>query len=145
MKYFKTIGLFLVGICFLAPAPSAEETTVTGPLLCATTRVIECSESGGCAEISLKDVNMPRFFTVDLAKNEIRTIGMQNSGKVSRIERQETIDGKLILQGAEDGIEGVRDGVGWTLSISEDSGGFVLSACGDQVAFIAFGASTVQP
>lgn len=52
----------------------------------------------------------------------------------------EKVDGKLILQGAEDGLEGVRDGVGWTLVISEDTGKFVLTASGEEVAFVVFGA-----
>jgi len=37
----------------------------------------------------------------------------------SDIERITRIDGKLILKGAEDGIEGERNGLGWTLAISE--------------------------
>ena len=52
------------------------------------------------------------------------------------------IDGKLILQGVEDGEEGVRDGLGWTMAISEDSGDMVLTGSGDQVGFVIFGACT---
>ena len=51
-------------------------------------------------------------------------------------------DGKLILQGAEDGVEGVRDGLGWTLAISEEIGRMVLTASGDNVGFVIFGACT---
>jgi hypothetical protein len=57
------------------------------------------------------------------------------------IERQEVVDGKLILQGAEDGYEKIHDGLGWTIAISEGSGQVVLTASGDQVAFVVFGAS----
>jgi len=54
----------------------------------------------------------------------------------------ELIDGKLILQGAEDGVEGVRDGVGWTMAIAQETGKAVLTASGDQVGFVVFGACT---
>jgi hypothetical protein len=50
------------------------------------------------------------------------------------------LDGKLILQGAEDGIENVRDGLGWTAAISEETGKFILTASGEEVAFVVFGA-----
>jgi len=52
------------------------------------------------------------------------------------------VDGKLILQGAEEGRPDVRDGFGWTIAIMEDSGQMVLSASGDMVAISAFGACT---
>ena len=47
----------------------------------------------------------------------------------------------MILQGAEDGYEKMRDGLGWTLAIAENSGQVVLTASGDQVAFVVFGAA----
>ena len=56
-------------------------------------------------------------------------------------KRQEFIDGKLILQGAEDGYEKMRDGLGWTIAISEETGQVVLTASGEQVAFVVFGAA----
>jgi predicted regulator of Ras-like GTPase activity (Roadblock/LC7/MglB family) len=51
------------------------------------------------------------------------------------------VDGKLILQGAEDGYEKMRDGLGWAMVISEESGQVVLTASGEQVAFVMFGAA----
>jgi hypothetical protein len=48
--------------------------------------------------------------------------------------------GKLILQGAEDGYEKMRDGLGWTLAISEASVQVVLTAAGEGVAFVVLGA-----
>ncbi len=56
----------------------------------------------------------------------------------------ETLDKKLFLQGADDGIEGVRDGLAWSIAISEDTGRLVLSASGDNVAFVIFGACTLR-
>ena len=55
----------------------------------------------------------------------------------------EKIDGKLMLQGAEDGREGgTPDGIGWSMSVVENSGNMVLTASGDGVAFVIFGACT---
>jgi hypothetical protein len=92
------------------------------PLLCAVIDVVECGSGGKCQQVTAEDVGIPRFLT---------------------IKNSEHIDGKLILQGAEDGIEGVRDGVGWSLAIAEESGKMVLTASGDEVGFVVFGACTL--
>ena len=35
----------------------------------------------------------------------------------------------------------MRDGLGWTMAITEENGQVVLTASGDQVAFVVFGAA----
>ena len=115
------------------------------PLLGATIKIFECTEDRGCSEVALEDVGVPRFFIIDFSEKVIRPTKEMGVDKVSRIERMEQVDGKLILQGAEDGIEGVRDGVGWTIAISETTGKLILTASGEGVAFVAYGACTPQP
>ena len=115
------------------------------PLLGATIKIFECTEDRGCSEVVLEDVGVPRFFIIDFSEKVIRPTKEMGIDKVSRIERMEHVDGKLILQGAEDGIEGVRDGVGWTIAISETTGKLILTASGEGVAFVAHGACTPQP
>jgi hypothetical protein len=61
----------------------------------------------------------------------------------SPIERVEELDGKLILQGAEDGLPNVPDGIGWSLAIQMETGRLVLSGSGDDVAFTMFGACII--
>jgi len=87
---------------------------------------------------------MPRFFSVDADNQVIRPAGGQLQ-KVSSIRHLAHIDGKLILQGSEDGLEEVRDGVGWTVAVSKNSGEFVLTDSGEAVAFVVFGACLQQP
>ena len=48
-----------------------------------------------------------------------------------------------MLQGAEDGFEGISDGIGWSVSIDEETGDMVISGSGEEVAFVIFGACTV--
>ena len=40
----------------------------------------------------------------------------------------------MILQGAEDDVEGIRDGLGWTVAGAEEQGPLVLTASGCHVA-----------
>lgn len=78
----------------------------------------------------------------DLFKLKTRAPEWDESQTPSRIENMERVDGKLILQGAEDGRREVRDGLGWSIAISEDKGKMVLTGSGDQVGFVVFGACT---
>ena len=52
------------------------------------------------------------------------------------------IENKLILQGVEEGVVNVEDGLAWSMAISKKTGKVVLSASGDGVAYVAFGTCT---
>ena len=52
------------------------------------------------------------------------------------------IDGKLILQGAEDGLIEVQDGAAWSIAISEETGKMILTESADRMGFVIFGACT---
>jgi hypothetical protein len=90
--------------------------------------------------VTIESVDLPRFLKIDLNKKTIGPVSEGDTRPDSVIERMERVDGKLILQGAEDGYESVRDGLGWTIAISEGTGRVVMTASGDQVAFVVFGA-----
>jgi hypothetical protein len=51
-------------------------------------------------------------------------------------------EGELIFQGAEDGVQGVRGGTGWSIAISEETGKMVVTESGGQAGFVVFGACT---
>ena len=112
------------------------------PLLCASVDVMECVPGDGCTKVTAEAIDAPQFFRVNLANKLITGRHVGGDELDSAIERSETVDGKLILQGAEDGLQGVRDGLGWSMAISEDTGKMVLSASGDAAAFVIFGACT---
>jgi len=44
------------------------------------------------------------------------------------------------LTSAEKNLKMAKDGLGWTIAISEGTGRVVMTASGDQVAFVVFGA-----
>jgi hypothetical protein len=112
-------------------------------LICAVMDLTECGPGGKCQQVTAEDVGIPLFLRIDFKENKISTTHADGSKRSSEIERSEKVDGKLIIQGAEDGIEGVRDGVGWSLAIAEETGKIVLTASGDEVGFVIFGACTL--
>ena len=91
---------------------------------------------------ALPCLNFSRF---DFEKKSVRPAGKSEGDRSSAIKRMERMGGKLILQGADEGIQDVRDSVGWTATISEETGRFVLTASGNEEAFIVYGACLPLP
>lgn len=141
MRKTQLLGLTLC----LAAHPfvvAAGDFDGTKPMLCASTSVIECAPVAGCMQVTPESIAAPQFLRIDAKAKRVKTMRGGGDKRSTDIERVEHVDGKLIMQGAEDGVEGVRDGLGWTMAIAGDSGKMVLTASGDQVAFIIFGACT---
>lgn len=142
MNKLKLLGLALL-IIFIMPLPvTAGDFDGSQPLLCAFMDIIECNAGGECFEVTAESVNAPQFLRIDFRKKNISATRASGDKRTTKIERMERIDGKLVLQGVEDGEEGVRDGLGWSLAIGEATGKLVLTASGDQVGFVIFGACT---
>ncbi|MGD1973725.1 MAG: hypothetical protein PVH85_19125 [Desulfobacterales bacterium] len=142
MKRCIWIMFVLLGTMIAVSAPGAGDFDGSKPLLISIIRVIECTPDGTCNEVTPASAELPQFMKVDFTNKTIRpATGDDKMTNHTSIERQEVVDGKLILQGAEDGYDKMRDGLGWTMAISEENGQVVLTASGDQVAFVIFGAS----
>lgn len=139
-RYILIVGM-IASIFIAVSAASAGDFDGSKPLLVSVIKVVECVPDGGCTEKSPMAAQLPQFLKIDFANKTIRPAPPEEGRPGTTIERQEVVDGKLILQGAEDGYENIRDGLGWTMAISEESGKVVLTASGDQVAFVVFGAA----
>jgi hypothetical protein len=112
------------------------------PLVCTVIEATECIMGEGCKAVAPEEINLPRYLWVNVGQKMIQDKKTGDDTRKSRIESLKQVDGKLILQGAEQGREGVRDGYGWTIAIMEDTGQMVLTASGDLAAVAAFGACT---
>ena len=142
-KTFVMLCIFVITI-FTVSVAHAGDFDGSKPLLVSVVKVFECVPDGYCSEKSASDLDMPKFLKVDFANEIILPAPTPEGAKGTSIERKEMVDGKLILQGAEDGYDKIRDGLGWTMAISEETGQVVLTASGDQVAFVVFGAAIAQ-
>jgi hypothetical protein len=112
-------------------------------MICASQLVNECLPGTACRMVTAQDVNLPNFFHVDVS-NKVIT-GKHDGGidASTPIERTEQLDGKLILQGADDGSSNVPDGAGWTMVINANSGSMLLTATGDGFVVVVSGACMV--
>jgi hypothetical protein len=132
--------LLALGLVSL-PFTVAAELDQKKPFLCASNEVMECLPADGCKRVSADAVDAPRFIKVDTKNKKLATTSGSGE-RSSNIERVEEVDEKLILQGAEDDRKEERDGFGWTMTVAKDSGDMVVTAAGDGVAFVIFGACT---
>jgi 6-phosphogluconate dehydrogenase len=143
MNQVKIIGLMVALVCLISFPALAGDFDGSNPLICAVMDVVECQPGGKCQQVTAEDVGIPHFLKINFKEKKISATHADGRKKSTEIENFEKIDGKIIIQGAEDGIEGVRDGLGWSLAIAEESGKMVLTASGDEVGFVVFGACTL--
>jgi len=141
IKWMLFIVLFVMFIPFSLMAGSFDG---SDPLLFASQEVYECSLKNGCNEIEAVDINLPSFLIINFKQKEISATSESGRKAITKIERIESKDGMLYVQGAEDGYEGVEDGLGWTLAIEKDSGKGVLTGAMPGAAFVVFGVCTPQ-
>ncbi len=130
----------IFSLFFLFPSFSAfsGEYDGSGPLLCTVNRIIEVNTLKIIDNIDPDTIGLPGKFIIDFKKNVIFPTKDNVVRRKIAIERMEHVENKLILQGAEEGT--ANDGIGWSMSISKESGEIVLTASGKRVAYVVFGA-----
>jgi hypothetical protein len=136
--------VLLAGFMTLSTPGSAAPFDGSKNMLCATQYVSQCDTGADCVNVTPESVNLPDFIHIDVAGKLISPTPESGREATTPIERSEILDGKLMLQGADDGVEDVRDGLGWTIAINEETGKMVISASGDGFATVVFGACTLQ-
>lgn len=136
--------LILAGSLVLSAVAMAEPFDGEKTMLCASQYASECVAGSDCVNVSPASVNLPDFFLVDTANKLISAVPASATSATTSIERVEHLDGKLMLQGADDGIKDVRDGAGWTMSINEATGKMVMTTAGDGFAVVVFGACALR-
>jgi hypothetical protein len=142
MRVFKYLGVVFLVLAVISPA-GAGDFGKADRLLCSVIDVHQCLPGEACIETTALEVNLPQFYWFDLKKKRIKGIRTGGAESTATIQTIQRLDEKIILQGVQDGHKDVRDGVGWTVSITQDTGEMALTASGDMVGFIAFGACTL--
>jgi hypothetical protein len=134
MKTHKRILAMLgivVGLTSWSLVSAADE---PGPWLCAPIQEIVCEQTGECKTDASESLNLPPFIKVDLVAKQASGVneGQEETAAIQHVER---VDGRLILQGSQNGR-------GWSTVIVEETGRMTLSVSGDDTAWLAFGVCT---
>lgn len=133
-------------ICFIGVmALGCSQLSVAGDfdggraLQCKTTEGVQYHRNGNPQPFHPESVGLPESFIVDFKQKAIRPTRQSVIRKRSKIKRVEPIEDKIMLQGVDEGVEGVNDGVGWTMSLRKKNGHFVITASGGDLGYIVFG------
>ncbi len=114
------------------------------PLLCQSDEGREYHAGGEIKPFNPESVGLAKKFVIDFKQGIVKPTTDSYVQRRSRIRQVAYVENKVILLGAEDGVEGVDDGVGWAAAISRDSGRITISAAGQGVGYIVFGSCTPE-
>ncbi len=128
-----------MGLMIAAAPLLAADFDGSKPILCASLDVLECVDGLDCQMVAADEVDAPQFISIDLKHNKVQ-LDRSGQPRHPQLRNRENLNNRLVLQGV-----GAETGLGWTFSVDQDTGKFVLSASGDEVAFVIFGACTTLP
>lgn len=135
------MGKHLIGrsmaaaLAAIASPASAAGLDGTDPLICATAEAFDCAPNSQCIRDSPEAVNLPRFIRLDFAEKRAFTKRLSGEERVAEIMSQQSVDGRLVLQG-------VQLGHGWSMAISQETGAMSLAVVGAEIGFVVFGTCT---
>ena len=137
-------SLSVIPMFLLAQLSWAEDSKERpGPAICASQEVLECTPVEGCTRVSVEDIDAPLFISIKPGDPNMLVTLPDGRHETTKAERREKVDNMFIFQGAEQTDPESKDGIGWTLAISEDTGRMSITAAGDEGAFVIFGACTL--
>ncbi len=88
--------------------------------------------------MQIKDINLPQFLRIDFKQQHISGTREDGETRTTAINNMAQLPDRLIMQG-------VQNGLGWNLIITEPDGKMSLTASGPRTGFVAFGACTTYP
>ena len=138
MTLFNAIRAATLGIYLVMPCPAVAAFDGSQPLICASITAVECEPNGQCQSGAAEEINAPQFFHLDFESARVRAARPDGTKVDAPFEGGTPDSGQLVFQGIENGRA-------WSATISEETGKLVISASGDGVAFVIFGACTPSP
>ena len=113
----------------------ADELTGADAILCSAVAATQCSADGECSSGPPWNWKIPQFLEIDLKKNVIRTTQASGENRSTPIKNTERSDGKIFLQGVEQGRA-------FSFVISEQTGMASAAIAADGITVTVFAACT---
>ncbi len=145
MKSILKSIVFAATMTVMATASSASFFDGKTPLLCSVYQLFECDPPNACRAVTPDQIRGVSHLDIDFSKKLITKAGEQLA-QTSTIDTVETnVDGKLVIQGIEDGEADIRDGAGFTITIMDPEGTMTMAVAGDGFAVVGLGACVPKP
>jgi hypothetical protein len=138
MKMGALKSAVLAGIasaCIAAAPAIASDYDGSKPLICAALVAISCQANAECKQGTVESLNIPQFFWVDAAAKTVGERDPDGQIRTSSIQSVSQSATYLVLQGS-------RDSLGWSGTISKASGKLTLTGSNGSSAMVVYGACT---
>ena len=136
MKLFANKKIYIALAVLLAPAASiADDVSNSNKLLCSTSQLVVCFESGECITMQPWEIGVPQFVIVDTKKKLISTTKASGENRSTPIRTLQREDATIFLQGVEAGRA-------FSFSIDEQTGLLTVAVSRDGLTVSVFGACT---
>jgi hypothetical protein len=136
MNLKRSIGKYAALVVVLLVAPLgvslAADFDGSKKLRCVPTDASECSGAGECKRVTVEEINIPKWITVDAKKKKLSGTDSDGEEESTAIGSVNVIDGQTILQGAEGGRA-------WSMVIDQTTGDMTIAIAGDETGFVLFG------
>lgn len=113
----------------------ADELTGADAILCSAVEATLCGADGECESGPPWNWQIPQFLEIDLKKKLIRTTQASGEDRSTPIKNTERSDGKIFLQGVEQGRA-------FSFVISEQTGVASAAIAADEITVTVFAACT---
>ena len=134
MNKLGTLGLG-TALSIVSFGASADNFDLSQALICASIETYDCQPGGNCIKGRAEDINFPQFIRLDFENGIAKTTRAGGEERTAKFQTPAVYDGRLVLQG-------VQDGLGWSMTITQASGNMSLTVSGDELAMVIFGACT---
>jgi hypothetical protein len=134
IRFVLYFSIFLLPFCSYAGSFDGSRS-----LKGSVDKIIEINRSTLKNDVSPDTIGLPQRFLIDFKDKVVRPSKDSMIRKVIKIKHIEHVENKLVLQGIDDGVENIDDGLAWSLVISKRTGKVTLAASGDGLAYVVFG------
>ena len=138
------LSLPLVCLMFIGSWRMPEKSTRSARFSAVSRRVSNTTPGAESGHSIRRAGDCRKIFSSTLNKKMIQPDKDSLVRQRTRIRWVGRVENRMVLMGASEGVEGVDDGVAWSMSLSRSDGQFVITASGDRVGFVAFGTCRVD-
>jgi len=128
--------LLILAMAWLPLAAAADPYDGSKPLICSLDDTVDCEDDDNYCNLGdAANVNLPGLIRLDFKKKRVQPLGAGAQAEGAAIRNVVKEDGRLILQGAQNGR-------GWSLVITRDAGAATVAVAGGAHGFLIFGNCT---